>query len=63
MVGVHRLGEDEGALELGQEGFGDQTVVQTPTLVVGAGIGPVGPPGVVVGVLVEVSETVDKSTA
>ncbi len=61
MVGVHDILEDEGVLEPRPERRGDAEVVDAPPNVFGPGIEPVRPPGIVVGLLVELTEGIDEA--
>jgi len=59
---MYRFWEDNRTLQEGTQRFGYHSVIQSPALVPGAGPGPVGPPGILMGFCIEVPETVYKST-
>ena len=54
MIGTEHLIVDDHVLHLPYETLRDQEIVQPPTDIARSGVETIGPPGVIVGVLVEV---------
>ncbi len=61
MVTVSCRREDHGPLQAFLQGSTDHPVIQSPSLVLIARIGPVSPPGILVGLLVKIPETINKT--
>lgn len=61
MVTVVGFWKYNGPFDVFLQRLRDHIVIDTPSLVVGSGIGPVAPPGIIVWFLVEMSEGIHKT--